>query len=116
MSELANEQIFELKKMGFSNEEIAADLRYDKDIVDIVVPEDKNNIPTIVDRLDELGEAGAKVLQELLHYGEHEKTRSDIGKFFVGLKYDKEKTKANLDFSQFTERLQRARDIMSTSG
>jgi hypothetical protein len=116
MSELANEQMFQLKRMGFTNEEISADLRYDKDIVDIVVPEDKNKIPPITDRIDALGEAGAKVLQELLAYGEHEKTRSDIGKFCVGLSYDKEKTKATLDFSQFTERLQRARDIMSTSG
>tara|TARA_R100001086_G_scaffold51085_2_gene22679 strand:- start:2153 stop:2500 length:348 start_codon:yes stop_codon:yes gene_type:complete len=113
MSELANEQIFELKRMGFTNEQIAEDLRYDKDVVDIVVPEDKNKIPAIADRLDALGEAGARVLEELLTYAEHEKTRADIGKFLVHLKYDKEKTKANLDFSQFTERIQRAKNIIA---
>jgi hypothetical protein len=32
----ANEQIYQLKRMGFSNEEISKDLRYDKEIVDVV--------------------------------------------------------------------------------
>ena len=108
MSKLANEQIHQLKRMGFTNEEVAADLRYDKDIVDVVVPEDPTKIPNAVDRLDMLGDAAADVLK-------HERTRADVAKFCYGLKYDMEKTKATFDFSTITERLQRARNIMATS-
>ena len=115
MSELANEQMHQLKRMGFPNEEVAVDLRYDKDIVDIIVPDDPTKIPNAVDRLDMLGDAAADVLKELLTFAEHERTRADVAKFCYGLKYDMEKTKASFDFSTITERIQRARNIMATS-
>ena len=51
-----------------------------------------------------------KVLEELMHYGENDSVRADAAKFIVDKQYDKEKSKATMEFSQFTERLQRAQD------
>ena len=105
----ANEQIHQLKRMGFSNEEISRDLRHDKEVVDIVAPETASAQQAVA-RLDDLGDAAIKVLEELMHYGENDRVRADAAKFIVDKQYDKEKSKATMDFSQFTERLQRAQD------
>jgi hypothetical protein len=45
-----------------------------------------------------------------MHYGENDRVRADAAKFIVDKQYDKEKSKATMEFSQFTERLQRAQD------
>ncbi len=105
----ANDQIFQLKSMGFSNEEISRDLRYDKEVVDTVAPETPSASQAI-QKLDELGDAAIRVLEELMHYGENDRVRADAAKFIADKQYDKEKSKATLEFSQFTERLQRAHD------
>jgi vacuolar-type H+-ATPase subunit I/STV1 len=97
----ANEQIYQLKRMGFSNEEISKDLRYDKEIVDVVAPDSPSASQ---------GDAAIKVLEELMHYGENERVRADAAKFIVDKQYDKEKSKATMEFSQFTDRLQKAQD------
>ena len=105
----ANEQIYQLKRRGFSNEEISKDLRYDKEIVDVVAPESPS-ASQAVQKLDDLGDAAIKVLEELMHYGENERVRADAAKFIMEKQYDKEKSKATMEFSQFTDRLQKAQD------
>ncbi len=108
----ANEQIYQLKRMGFSNEEVATDLRYDKDIVDLVAP-DAPTAQQAISKLDDIGDRAMNVLLEIMETGETERTRTDAAKFLAGLQYDKEKTKHNINFSDFTERLQRAQDVIN---
>lgn len=108
----ANEQIYQLKKMGFSNEEVAVDLRYDKEIVDLVAP-DSPSAQQAINRLDDIGDRAMNVLLEIMETGETERTRTDAAKFLYGLQYDKEKTKHNINFSDFTERMQRAQDVIN---
>jgi hypothetical protein len=45
-----------------------------------------------------------------MHYGENERVRADAAKFIMEKQYDKEKSKATMEFSQFTDRLQKAQD------
>ena len=108
----ANEQIFQLKRMGFTNEEVAEDLRYEKEVVDLVSP-DNPTARQAIDKLEDLGDAAARVLIELMNYAENERVRNDAAKFLLGLHYDKEKTKHNINFSDFTERMQRAQKVIS---
>ena len=82
----ANEQIFQLKKMGFSNEEVAVDLRYDKEIVDIVAP-DTPSAQQAINRLDDIGDRAMNVLLEIMETGETERVRNDAAKFLAGLQY-----------------------------
>ena len=108
----ANEQIYQLKKMGFTNEEVAEDLRYDKEVVDLVAPETASARQAI-DKLEDLGDSAVRVLIEMMNYAENERVRTDAAKFLAHLQYDKEKTKHNLNFSDFTERMQRAQKVIS---
>lgn len=98
--------------MGFSNEEVAVDLRYDKEIVDLVAP-DSPSAQQAINRLDDIGDRAMNVLLEIMETGETERTRTDAAKFLYGLQYDKEKTKHNINFSDFTERMQRAQDVIN---
>ena len=92
----ANEQIYQLMRMGFSNEEVATDLRYDKDIVDLVAP-DAPTAQQAISKLDDIGDRAMNVLLEIMETGETERTRTDAAKFLAGLQYDKEKTKHNIN-------------------
>ena len=108
----ASDQIFQLKKMGFTNEEVAADLRYEKEVVDLVSP-DNPTARQAIDKLEDLGDNAARVLIELMNYAENERVRNDAAKFLLGLQYDKEKTKHDINFSDFTERMQRAQQVIN---
>jgi hypothetical protein len=108
----ANEQIYQLKRMGFSNEEVAEDLRYDKEVVDLVSPE-VASASQAIDKLEDLGDSAVRVLIELMNYAENERVRNDAAKFLAGLQYDKEKTKHSINFSDFTERMQRAQEVVN---
>jgi len=108
----ANDQIYQLKRMGFTNEEVAEDLRYEKEVVDLVSP-DSPTAHQAIDKLEDLGDAAARVLIELMNYAENERVRNDAAKFLLGLQYDKEKTKHAINFSDFTERMQRAQNVLN---
>ena len=108
----ANDQIYQLKRMGFSNEEVAEDLRYEKEVVDLVSPETASASQAI-DKLEDLGDCARRGFEELMNYAENERVRNDAAKFLAGLQYDKEKTKHSLNFSDFTERMQRAQKVIN---
>lgn len=103
----ATDQIHQLKRMGFTNDEIAVDLRYDKDLVEEVSPE-KPSSRQAVDRLEDIGDRAIGVLEELMTYGENERVRESAAKFLAGLQYDKEKTKSTMTFTDLNDRMVRA--------
>ena len=69
----ASEQIHQLKRMGFSNEEVCADLRYDRDIVDSIAPDASSR--DAVDKLEDVGDSAVTTLIELMKYAESERVR-----------------------------------------
>ena len=78
----ANDQIYQLKRMGFTNEEVAEDLRYEKEVVDLVSP-DNASASQAIDKLEDLGDSAMRVLEELMNYAENERVRSDAAKFLL---------------------------------
>lgn len=108
---LANTQMLGLSQHGFTNEQIAEDLGYDTDVVDLVIPKEDDG-RTVAERFESLGDVAYNCIKELAMFGEHEQTRLNAAKYIYDKIEVKDKTRTALDLAAFSSRLQQARNQM----